>query len=63
MLTLAASVGAQQYPGCLHGQWRRGRDTVREIRLMVGSLISTAAVWCRTELGELIAATTWPLVG
>jgi hypothetical protein len=27
-------MGTWQYPGFLHGQWRRGQGTVREIRLI-----------------------------
>jgi len=30
MLTVAAEVGADDFPGYRHGRWRRGRHTARE---------------------------------
>jgi len=30
MLTVAAEVGADDFPGCRHERWRRGRHAARE---------------------------------
>jgi len=30
ILTVATAVGADDFPGCCHGRWRRGRHAARE---------------------------------